>query len=168
MKVRTKIHSPTNNLLASIATPAAVAIAAVAVMLGAVAHADAPKLPAPDDGFSINLVDAKWNPPKPPEIPPGAMVSPIASDPASGASLAYAKFPPGFVFPVHQHSLNEYTTLISGKMTVTVEGKAHEISAGGYITIPAKAKHGVVCAAGAECVLFTRRPGPTDYVWAPK
>lgn len=143
-------------------------LAALALLLAAVANADAPKLPAPDDDFSFNLADAKWSPPKAPEFPPGVMASPIASDPASGASLAYAKFPAGAVLPVHHHSLNEYTLLLSGKLTVTVEGKAHQLAAGGYITIPAKAKHGVVCAAGAECVVFTRRPGPTDYVWAPK
>jgi quercetin dioxygenase-like cupin family protein len=53
--------------------------------------------------------------------------------------------------------------LLSGKATFTVEGKSTELSAGDFIVIPAKAHHQLKCGAGAECVLFTRRAGPTDY-----
>ncbi len=138
----------------------------LAALLAAVAvSADAPKLPSTEDAQAAHVADAKWAPPKAPEIPAGAMVSPIASEPASGASIAYAKFPADYRFPAHWHSHSEYSVLVSGKATFTIAGKDHELVAGSYVVIPAKAPHQVHCQPGAECVLLTRRAGPTDYHW---
>ena len=89
--------------------------------------------------------------------------SPIAVDPNTGGSVGYAKFPPGFVFPTHWHSATEYTVLISGKASFTVAGKTHQLVPGSYLVVPPKTEHGVTCSQGADCVLLTRRGGPTDY-----
>lgn len=136
---------------------------AFALLFAAVARADAPKPPSSEAALVAHVADARWAPPKQPEIPPGAMASPIAADPNSGAPIGYAKFPAGYTFPPHWHSFNEYTVLISGKITFTVDGKAHELQPGSYIVIPAKSPHKAACAAGSECVLLTRRAGPADY-----
>jgi quercetin dioxygenase-like cupin family protein len=123
-------------------------------------------LPSPDDAMVTQVAAATWKAaPKP--VPEGVQVAPIAVDPATKASIAYAKFPPGLKFPTHTHSFNEYTVLISGKATFTLDGVAHELAPGSYIVIPAKTKHSVVCGPGAECVLLTRRAGPTDYQFMP-
>jgi quercetin dioxygenase-like cupin family protein len=132
------------------------------VVTSAGALADGPALPSPEAALVANLASAVWKPaPKP--VPEGVQVSPIAVDPETKASLAYARFPPGLKFPVHTHSHAEYTVLVSGQATFTVEGVVHELRAGSYLVIPAKVKHGVTCGAGSECILLTRRAGPTDY-----
>lgn len=81
----------------------------VALLLAAVGRADAPKPLSSEAALVAHLADAKWAPPKQPGIPPGAMASLIAADPASGAPIGYAKFPGGYAFPLHWHSFNEYT-----------------------------------------------------------
>lgn len=143
--------------------------ALIVALFVSAARADAPaKPPSTEEGLAAHVAEAKWAPPKAPEIPAGAMASPIAVDPASGASIGYAKFPAGYAFPLHWHTATEYTVLISGKATFTVDGKATELVPGSYVVIPGKAQHMVTCAAGSECVLLTRRAGPTDYHFVPK
>ena len=44
-----------------------------------------------------------------------------------------------------------------------IAGKEHQIVPGSYFVIPAKTVHQLTCGTGAECVLLTRRAGPTDY-----
>jgi quercetin dioxygenase-like cupin family protein len=145
------MHRPLR-LTLLVALPAALALAADG------------KPPTMDELQVAHLKDAKFAAPKAPEIPPGAMGAPIASDP-NGSNVGYAKFPPGYTFPMHWHSAAEYTVLLSGKGQFTVNGKAYDLEPGSYIVIPAKAQHMAKCAPGAECVLFTRRAGPPDYNW---
>ena len=136
----------------------------LAVVPAALVIAADNKPPAMDDQMVIHVKDAKWTPPKAPEIPPGAMASPIATDP-NGPNIGYAKFTPGYSFPMHWHSATEYTSLISGKAQFTVNGKSYDLEPGSYIVIPPKAHHMVKCAPGAECIVLTRRAGPVDYNW---
>ena len=133
------------------------------LFLASTARADAPKPPSTEEALVAHVAGAKWAPPKAPEVPPGALASPIAVDPGTGGSIGYAKFPPGYAFPAHWHSAAEYTVLISGKLTFVVDGKSSDLMPGSYIVIPAKSVHQATCAAGAECVLLTRRGGPADY-----
>ncbi|HVP60511.1 MAG TPA: cupin domain-containing protein [Myxococcaceae bacterium] len=135
-----------------VALPAALALAADS------------KPPTMDEQLVVHVKDARWTAPKAPEIPPGAMVSPIASDPG-GANIGYAKFPAGYTFPMHWHSATESTSLVSGRIEFTVAGKSYDLEPGSYIVIPPKAHHQAKCAPGAECILLTRRPGPVDYNW---
>ena len=59
----------------------------------------------------------------------------------------------------------EYTSVVSGKMQFTVNGKTYDLVPGSYVVIPAKAHHMAKCAPGAECIAITRRAGPPDYNW---
>lgn len=136
----------------------------VVVLPAALALAADNKPPTMDEQQVAHLKDAKFAAPKLPEIPPGAMGAPIASDP-NGSNIGYAKFKPGYTFPMHWHSFTEYTVLLSGKGEFTVNGKTYELEPGSYIVIPAKAPHMAKCAPGAECILLTRRAGPNDYNW---
>jgi quercetin dioxygenase-like cupin family protein len=122
------------------------------------------KPPAMDEQMGVQVKDAKWVAPKAPEIPPGVMGSPIASDP-NGPNIGYAKFAPGYTFPMHWHTFTEYTTVISGKIQFTVNGKPYDLEPGGYVVIPPKSHHMAKCAQGAECIVVTRRAGPADYNW---
>lgn len=138
--------------------------ALAALLLATVARSDAPATPpSTEDGRVVHLKDIQWTPAKLKEFPPGAMSSVIAVDPATGGSIAYGKFPAGGALATHWHSFAEYTILLSGQATFTVAGKANELSPGDFIVIPAKVLHSLKCGANAECVLFTRRGGATDY-----
>ncbi len=139
-------------------------LALAALLLATVARSDAPaKLPSPEDSQVAHLKDAQWAPPKAKQFPAGAMGAPVAVDPQTGASVGYGKFPPGTALPSHWHSFAEYTVLLSGKATFTVDGKSTELSPGDYIVIPAKAHHRLTCGPTSECVLITRRAGAVDY-----
>jgi len=135
------------------------------VLLTPLAVAADSKPPSTEDQLAVNVKEANWAAPKNPEIPKGVMASPIATDPASGANIGYAKFAPGLTFPMHWHTHAEYTSVVSGKVQFTVNGKAYDLEPGGYVVIPGKVHHMAKCAAGAECVLLTRRAGPADYNW---
>ena len=135
------------------------------VFIAAAVLADAPKPPGMEDVQVTQLADAKWVTPPVPGLPSGVMASPLAVDAATGGSVGYAKIPAGTTFPMHSHSAAELTLFISGKGTLTVDGKASPVSAGTYAVIPAKVNHKLECAAAADCILFTRRTGKTDYNW---
>jgi quercetin dioxygenase-like cupin family protein len=142
-------------------------LAITALLLAATARSDSPAKPvlSTEDAQMVHLKDVPWAPPKAKEFPPGALTALIATDPQTGASIGYGKFPPGYALPSHWHSFTEYTVLLSGKATFTVDGKAAELSPGDFIVIAAKAHHRLTCGPGAECVLLTRRAGATDYHW---
>jgi quercetin dioxygenase-like cupin family protein len=142
---------------------AATAIA-LAAGLALVARADAPAPPSSEDGMVVGLAAAQWKPvPKP--LPEGVSSSPIAVDPHTKGPIGYAKFAPGVQFPAHWHSHTEYTVVLAGKPTFTLEGKEHEMTVGSYIVIPAKAVHAARCSPDGECIMLTRRAGPADYHW---
>lgn len=122
------------------------------------------KPPGMDEVQVSSLKDAKWTAAKPP-VPAGVMVAPIAADAPPGGSIAYVKFPAGVGLAEHWHTAPEYTTVLSGNMRFTVEGKPSDLGPGGYVVIPGKAKHSAQCLAGSDCTVITRRGGPTDYNW---
>jgi quercetin dioxygenase-like cupin family protein len=121
--------------------------------------------PAVDAAVVAQLATATFKPLVSPGVPEGVQLAVIAGDPKKGASVVYAKFAPGLKFPVHSHSAAEFSTLVSGKVTLTIEGVAHELVPGAYTVIPAKTKHSVTCAPGAECVLLIRRPEAVDFIF---
>src|SRR5207253_1324704 len=63
-----------------------------------------------------------------PNAPKGSQNSLIGVDPNTKGPTAYAKTPAGAGLPAHWHSYAEYTALLSGKGTLTLDGKQHEVS----------------------------------------
>lgn len=131
-------------------------------LVASAALADAPQAPSIDDGQVAQLKAASFKPAPLKELA-GVTAAPIAIDPATKASVGYAKIPAGTTIPMHWHSHAEYSVLISGNATFTMDGKQYELEPGSYTVIPPRAKHELKCGAAAECVLLTRRAGPTDY-----
>jgi quercetin dioxygenase-like cupin family protein len=108
-----------------------------------------------------HLNEAKFAPGK----LPGVQGAPVAGDPKTEASVVYGKVQPGGKIATHWHSFAEYTVLLSGQATLTIEGKKYDLKAGDYFVIPPKTKHALECGAAAECVQLTRRAGAVDYNW---
>jgi|GEM_PF-2991415 len=130
--------------------------------------APASPAPAPPSSEELRVTDpasAKFTPATTPGLPPGVQISLIGVDPVTKGSVAFARIPGGSHLKMHWHSQAEYSVLVAGHATFTLDGKKYELAAGSYSVVPPKIHHELVCAAGADCVLLTRRAGPADYNW---
>jgi quercetin dioxygenase-like cupin family protein len=124
-----------------------------------------PLPPSTEDLLMADLAGAAWVSAEIVGYPKGAMMALIGQDPVSTGMTVFFKVPAGFKIPKHWHTHTEYLTLVAGKATVTVDGKAHPMAVGSYVVFPSKLAHELVCDAGAECVIINRRSGPTDVNW---
>lgn len=136
---------------------------ALIALVAAAALADAPKPPSTEEALVANPAALRFVDATTPNAPKGMQQAMVGVDPATKGATAYAKTPAGTGLPAHWHSFAEYTVLISGKGTLTLGDQRHEVGPGSYFVIPAKTPHQLVCAAGADCLLLTRRAGPADY-----
>lgn len=132
-------------------------------LLAGAALADAPKPPSTEEALVADPADAKFAPVNLPGMPAGAMGAMIGVDPQTKGATTYAKLPPKYHLPMHWHSHPEYSVLVSGAATLTLDGKPYELVPGSYVVIPPKMQHSLDCAAKSHCLILTRRGGPTDY-----
>jgi quercetin dioxygenase-like cupin family protein len=132
-------------------------------VLASAALADAPKPPSTEEALVADPAEAKFAPVTVPGIPAGAQGAMIGVDPSTRGATTYTKLPAKYHLPAHWHSFAEYSVLVSGSATFTLDGKPHELVPGSYVVIPARTKHELDCGAAGECLLLTRRAGPTDY-----
>lgn len=84
---------------------------------------------------------------------PGVVAAPVSGDMSKGPSRFFLKYPAGFVSPNHHHSADHYVTLISGSITLTVDGKDHKLGPGAYFALTGMAPH-VAKVEGNEAALF--------------
>ena len=134
------------------------------LVLASGANAQAPTPPSTEDKLVADPSTAKFTPITVPGFAPGAEGATIGVDPNTKGPTGYAKFPAKYRIPPHWHSYAEYATVISGKATLTLDGKPHDLSAGSYVVIPAKTTHELTCGA-STCLVISRRAGPADYNW---
>jgi len=134
------------------------------LLFAAAALADAPPPPpSTEDALVAHVATAKFTESKTPNSPKGSQGATVGIDPNTKGATTYAKTPAGTGLPAHWHSFAEYTVFLAGKGTLMLDGKQQEVSPGSYVVIPAKMVHQFTCAAGADCLLLTRRGGPADY-----
>ena len=132
------------------------------LLFAATVLADAPP-PSTEDALVAHVTAAKFTESKTPNSPKGSQGAVIGVDPNTKGATNYARTPAGTGLPAHWHSFAEYTVFLAGNGTLVLDGKQHEISPGSYAVIPAKMAHQFTCGPGADCLLLTRRAGPTDY-----
>lgn len=128
-----------------------------------IAAAGAANPPSTEDALVANVATAKFVESTTPNAPKGSQGAMIGVDPVTKGATAYAKSAAGTGLPAHWHSFPEYTVLISGSGTLMLDGKKHEVAPGSYFVIPAKMVHQFTCGQGGDCLVLTRRGGPTDY-----
>jgi len=119
--------------------------------------------PSTEEALVADVATAKFVEPTMPQAPKGTQNAVIGVDPVTKGATAYVKTPAGAGLPAHWHSHAEYTVLVSGKGTLLLDGKPHEVSPGGYFVIPAKVVHQFTCSKEGDCLLVVRRAGPVDY-----
>jgi quercetin dioxygenase-like cupin family protein len=93
---------------------------------------------------------------------PGVSTAVVQGDMAKGASHFYLRYPAGFVSPVHHHSPDHFATTVSGKLSLTMNGKEHHLSPGSYFSFTGKAPHVARCPGPEACVMFIDARGPWD------
>ncbi|MCE0507050.1 MULTISPECIES: cupin domain-containing protein [unclassified Roseivivax] len=70
----------------------------------------------------------------------------------AGMTLGVAEFGPGGTLLAHRHGPAEFYFGLAGQGVVTIDGRAHEITPGVAIFIPAEAEHETI--AGTEGLRF--------------
>lgn len=52
----------------------------------------------------------------------------------------------------HTHDFDEYTLVVEGELTITVDGVTHTLTAGQELVVPRATPHRVACQAGTRTV----------------
>ena len=94
--------------------------------------------------------------------PPGVMGATLWGDMTKGAYGALIKFPAGMKHPLHTHSSDIKTVVLSGTFTYAPEGgEEKNYGAGSYLLIPGGSKH--ISGSGADgCTFFMEQSGKFD------
>lgn len=122
-----------------------------------------PRPPSTEEALVAQPRAAAWTPSERVGLPKGAQVALIGQDPVTTGNTVYLKCPAGWKMPAHWHHHTEYTTMISGKATMVVDGKTTVLQPGAYVVTPGKAKHEVTC--DEESLFVARWSGPADRNW---
>ena len=95
---------------------------------------------------------------------PGVAAAVVSGDMEKGASQFFLKYPVGFVTPKHHHSADHYVTVLSGTITLTVDGKDHKLGPGSYFALTEKMSHTAKVEGNEEAVFFIQADGAWDAV----
>jgi quercetin dioxygenase-like cupin family protein len=125
------------------------------VALAAFASAD-------DKSGARNASEMKFGPVPP--LPTCATLSVQSGDPATTQFIAAIKTPTGCTIPWHWHSYSENLMIVSGTVHVGMREDtgtmAKTLTAGGFVTMPAKHVHEFKCEK--TCQLFLYSDGKFD------
>lgn len=124
---------------------------------------DAKATPAKITGATLSPAgDLKWSPMAGLE---GAEQSPLWGDPTKEAHGIFYKWPAGTKVPLHTHTFGDRGVVISGTMTLAVDGAPpKKLPPGSYFSLAGGTKHATGCEDGAPCVFFIQREGLFDAV----
>jgi quercetin dioxygenase-like cupin family protein len=125
-----------------------------------------PLPPSVNELLFADPAHAAWTPAEKLGYAAGAQVALIGQDPVSTGQTVYFKAPAGYKIPLHWHTHGEHIYFISGKATLTIEGKPHVLEAGSYASMPSKTQHSL--DVQADCLFIVERSGPADVNWVKK
>ena len=107
----------------------------------------------------VTKAELKWH-----DLGNGIAAAPVSGDMEKGASRFFLKYPAGLVTPRHHHDADHYVTLVSGAITLSVEGKDYKLGPGAYFSLTNKAIHIAKVEGGEEAVFFIQADGPWNVV----
>jgi len=99
--------------------------------------------------------DLKWK-----DMGNGVSAAPVSGDMDKGASRFYLKYPVGLVTPKHHHDADHYVTVVSGSITLTVNGKEHKLGPGAYFALTDKVSHTAKVEGKEDALFFIQADGP--------
>src|ERR1700741_340592 len=101
--------------------------------------------------------DMKWVPMPGLE---GAMQVPLWGDPTKEAHRILYKWPAGTKAPVHTHTHGDRGVIVSGTLSLAVEGAPpKKLPAGSYFSLAGGTKHATAVEGDQPCVFFLEREG---------
>lgn len=112
-----------------------------------------------DPTVVVAKADLKWK-----DMGNGITAAPVSGDMEKGASRFFLRYPVGLVTPSHHHDADHYVTVVSGTITLTVDGKDHKLGPGGYFALTNKAPHVAKVEGKEEAVFFIQADGPWNVV----
>lgn len=95
---------------------------------------------------------------------PGVQVAAVAGDPTKGAAKFFVKLPSGFSAPLHHHTADHFSVVVSGTLVQNVDGQDVTLPAGSYFSHTGKQQHTTQCTDPAGCTLFVDAHGKWDVV----
>jgi mannose-6-phosphate isomerase-like protein (cupin superfamily) len=95
---------------------------------------------------------------------PGVEAAQVSGDMQKDASRFFLKYPVGLVTPKHYHTADHYVTVVSGTMTLSLDGKDHKLPSGSYVALTEKMPHIAKVEGNEDVVLFIQSDGPWDVV----
>jgi mannose-6-phosphate isomerase-like protein (cupin superfamily) len=131
------------------------------LILTATAFLAAAGNPAYGDGSTVVVAsgDLAWK-----DMGNGVSAAPVSGDMEKGASRFFLKYPAGLATPKHHHDADHYATLVSGSVTLTVDGKDHKLGPGAYFALTDKVPHVARVEGSEPAVFFIQADGPWTVV----
>lgn len=111
-------------------------------------------------GVVVKSPELKWK-----DMGNGVAAAVVSGDMQKGASRFFLKYPAGLVAPKHHHTTDHYVTVVSGNLTLTVDGKDHKLGPGDYFALTKKAVHAAKVEGAQEAVFFIQADAPWDAVF---
>jgi len=142
--------------------PAALAVAVLPWLIAAQGDtATKPQDPTKITGKTlIAAADMRWTP-----MPglDGAMQVVLVGDPAKSAHRILYKWPAGTKAPLHTHSFGDRGVIISGSLSLAIDGVSPKVlPPGSYFSMAAGTKHITAVEGDAPCVFYLEREGVFD------
>jgi quercetin dioxygenase-like cupin family protein len=95
----------------------------------------------------------------------GAQQCPLWGDPTKEAHRILYKWAPGTKAPTHTHTNGDRGLVVSGTLSLAVEGAPpKKLPAGSYFSLAGGTKHITAVEGDAPCVFYIEREGPFDAV----
>ena len=110
----------------------------------------------------IGADELKWAP-----LPgiDGAMQAAVWGDPTKEAHRVFFKFPVGLKSPAHTHTFGDRGVILSGTLSLAVEGApAKKLPPGSFFSLAAGTRHVTAVEGDQPCVFYIEREGPFDVV----
>jgi len=124
-----------------------------------IASASVPALGA-DNSVVVAKADLKWQ-----KLgTAGVAAALVSGDMEKGASRFFLKYPVGLVTPMHHHTADHYVTVVSGTITLTVDGKDHKLGPGSYFELTQKKPHVAKVEGNEDAVMFIQAEKAWDVV----
>jgi mannose-6-phosphate isomerase-like protein (cupin superfamily) len=109
----------------------------------------------------VAKADLKWK-----DMGNGIAAATVSGNMDKGPSRFFLKYPVGLVTPKHHHDADHHVTVVSGTLTLTVDGKDHKLGPGSYFSLTKKAMHVAKVEGNEEVVFFIQAASPWNVVMA--
>lgn len=97
----------------------------------------------------------------------GAQQAVLWGDPKKEAHRILYKWPVGAKAPVHTHTAGDRGVVVSGVLSLAVDGAApKKLSAGSFFSMAGGTKHATAVEGDAPCVFYIEREGAFDVIMA--